>query len=158
RELSGFRKPSSHARNMYAVCTTDPLIKSLPRSASEPRAQVVNQKCPNPVNAKKIKREKNDRYQRNDRRVFDFVCRRPRNAAHLRPGVAQKLHGSRKKIRHRGRAAPGPATAGSPGSGIALTLARRNPARPLYARGLGVQIDFVTHLDFVKLLCQPIIS
>src|SRR6266446_10298596 len=62
-------------------------------------SQMLNQKRPNPIDAKKIKREEDHRNQSNNGCVPYFVGRRPRYAPHFRPNVAQELRGPSEKSR-----------------------------------------------------------
>ena len=63
---------------------------------------MINQVCPNPVDAEQVQREENYRDQSDDRRVLNFVGRRPRHAAHLGARVPNKLPGSREEPRRGG--------------------------------------------------------
>ena len=60
-------------------------------SASQRRAQVINQKCPYAIDGKQINREEDNGDQSDQRRVPHHHERRPRNPAHFAAGVAQKL-------------------------------------------------------------------
>src|SRR5687767_11724062 len=70
-------------------------------SASQCFYQVINQECPDAVDGKQINREEDDRYQSDQRRVPYHHERRPRNAAHLATGVAEKLGRPLKETRAR---------------------------------------------------------
>ncbi len=60
---------------------------------------MLNQERPNPIDAKQVKREENNRDQSNDCRVLYFIRRRPRDATHFRARVTQELRGSSKEAR-----------------------------------------------------------
>ena len=60
---------------------------------------MLNQKRPNPIDAKKIKREEDHRNQSNNGCVSYLVDRRPRYTPHFRAHVAQELRGPREEPR-----------------------------------------------------------
>ena len=60
---------------------------------------MLNQKRPNPIDAKKIKREEDHRNQSNNGCVPYLVGRRPRHTPHFRANVAQVLRGPREESR-----------------------------------------------------------
>ena len=62
-------------------------------------SQMLYQKRPNPIDAKKIKREEDHRDQSNNGCVPYLVGRRPRYTPHFRANVAQKLRGPREESR-----------------------------------------------------------
>src|SRR5437016_14565583 len=60
---------------------------------------MLNQKRPNPIDTKKIKREEDHRDQSNNGCVPYLVGRRPRYAPHFCANVAQELRGPREEPR-----------------------------------------------------------
>src|SRR5436853_6628397 len=62
-------------------------------------SQMLNQKRPNPIDTKKIKREEDHRDQSNNGCVPYLVGRRPRYAPHFCANVAQELRGPREESR-----------------------------------------------------------
>src|ERR1051325_9846075 len=97
-------------------------------SASEPSAQMINQVCPNPVDAEQIEREENYGNQRDNRRVLHLVRRGPRDTPHLGAGVPNKLPQASKESRRR-RALFSAATAATRRQSSARCLLGRFSAR-----------------------------
>jgi hypothetical protein len=62
---------------------------------------MINQKRPDSINSKQINGKEDNRNQSNDRGVLYFVGCRPRDSAHLRASVPQKLSGALEKTRPR---------------------------------------------------------
>src|ERR1051325_11318090 len=55
---------------------------------------MFNQERPYSIDAEQIERKENHGDQSNDGRIFDFVGRGPRDAAHLSARVTQKMRGA----------------------------------------------------------------
>src|SRR5436190_8021438 len=109
---------------------------------------MIDQESPDSIDTKEIEREKDDRYQRNDRCVLYFVQCRPRDAPHLAARIAQELARARNKSRGGRRAArtPPAAVAATRGQHSALGLLWRRAARcfrHLLARRLTLEFEFV---------------